>query len=58
MENLHEEKFIITVKTKNKLTEEDLVKILTDLKSRIEGYSTKGVKALVDADIFISYSKP
>ena len=55
---MNETKFMITVKTKEKLTDEDIANIMIDFQNRLQRLWTKGPECLNDADITIKYIKP
>ena len=55
---MNETKFTISVKTEEKLTEEDISNVMIDFQNRLQRLWTKCPPCLEDADITIKYIKP
>jgi len=57
MEELHETKYVITVKTKKQLTEEEIWEAVNDFKWRLQGYTTECPESLIGSGMEIKYIK-
>ena len=52
---MSEYNYIITVKTENRLTDEEIVDIMYNFRARMMGYQTVCPKSLIGSDIRIAY---
>lgn len=50
-----EEKFIISIETNEKLSKEEIIRVICDLKSRLEGYQTEPIPEISGAEMGIGY---